>query len=47
MTPERSGERLIRIFPNRESSMRLPGALLMKHDEAWSTGKRYVDMTAD
>lgn len=26
--------------------MRLLGALLMEQDEAWSTGKRYLDMTA-
>jgi transposase-like protein len=42
----RRRERVIRIFPNRESAMRLLGALLMEHDEAWSTGKRYLDMTA-
>ena len=39
-------ERVIRIFPNRESAIRLLGALLMEQDEAWSTGKRYFDMTA-
>jgi putative transposase len=38
--------RLIRIFPNRQSSIRLLGALLMEQDEQWSTGKRYLDMTA-
>ncbi len=42
----RRRERVIRIFPNRESTMRLLGALLMEQDEQWSTGKRYVDMTA-
>lgn len=42
----RRRERVIRIFPNRESAMRLLGALLMEQDEAWSTGKRYLDMTA-
>lgn len=42
----RRRERVIRIFPNRESAIRLLGALLMEHDEQWSTGKRYVDMTA-
>jgi transposase-like protein len=39
-------ERVIRLFPNRESAQRLLGALLMEQDEAWSTGKRYFDMTA-
>jgi putative transposase len=39
-------KRVIRIFPNRESVMRLLGALLMEQDELWSTGKCYVDMTA-
>jgi transposase-like protein len=38
--------RVIRIFPNRESAMRLVGALLMEFDEQWGTGKKYFDMTA-
>jgi transposase-like protein len=42
----RRRERVIRIFPNRESAVRLLGALLMEQDEAWTTGKRYFDMTA-
>jgi len=42
----RRRERVIRIFPNRESVIRLLGALLMEQDEAWTTGKRYFDMTA-
>jgi hypothetical protein len=42
----RRRERVIRIFPNRESVLRLVGALLMEQDEAWITGKRYFDMTA-
>jgi transposase-like protein len=42
----RRRERVIRIFPNRESALRLLGALLMAQDEHWSTGKRYFDMTA-
>ncbi len=42
----RRRERVIRIFPNRASVVRLVGALLMEHDEQWSTGKRYLDMTA-
>ena len=42
----RRRERVIRIFPNRESVIRLLGALLMEQDEAWTTGKRSFDMTA-
>ncbi len=42
----RRRERVIRIFPNRESVMRLLGALLVEQDEQWTTGKRYLDMTA-
>ena len=42
----RRRERVIRIFPTRESVIRLLGALLMEQDEAWTTGKRYFDMTA-
>ena len=42
----RRRERVIRIFPNRESVLRLVGALLMEQDEGWTTGKRYFDMTA-
>jgi len=39
----RRRERVIRIFPNRESSLRLIGAFLLEYDEKWS-GKRYLDM---
>ena len=42
----RRRERVIRIFPNRASVLRLVGALLMEQDEAWTTGKRSFDMTA-
>jgi putative transposase len=42
----RRRERVIRIFPNRESAIRLLGALLLEQDEAWTTGHRYFDMTA-
>jgi transposase-like protein len=42
----RRRERVIRIFPNRASVIRLLGALLMEHDEAWTTGKHYFDMAA-
>lgn len=41
----RRRERVIRIFPNRESVIRLIGALLMELDDKWSTGKKYLDMT--
>jgi transposase-like protein len=37
-------ERVIRIFPNRESAIRLIGALLMEIDEKWASGRKYLDM---
>lgn len=40
----RRRERVIRIFPNRESAIRLIGALLMEIDEKWASGKKYLDM---
>ncbi|MBG9567112.1 transposase, partial [Brevibacillus agri] len=39
----RRRERVIRIFPNRESAIRLIGALLMEIDEKWASGKKYLD----
>ena len=42
----RRRERVIRIFPNRESAVRLMGALLLELDEQWSTGHRYLEMQA-
>lgn len=39
----RRRERVIRIFPNRESLLRLMGALLLDIHEGWQTGKRYLD----
>jgi len=42
----RRRERVIRIFPNRDSVIRLLGAFLLEQDEAWTTGHRYFDMTA-
>jgi putative transposase len=42
----RRRERVIRIFPNRESALRLLGALLMEQDEEWATGRRYLRMDA-
>jgi transposase-like protein len=42
----RRRERVIRIFPNRESALRLLGTLLLEQDEAWTTGHRYFDLTS-
>ena len=39
--------RVIRIFPHRESAIRLLGALLMEQDEVWSTGRRSFEMADD
>ncbi len=36
--------RVIRIFPNIESCLRMASALCQEQDEEWSTGKRYLDM---
>ena len=41
----RRRERVIRIFPNQESSIRLIGALLMEIDEKWISVKKYLDMS--
>ena len=41
----RRRERVIRIFPNEQSIIRLLGALLIEQHEKWSTGKKYFDMT--
>lgn len=41
----RRRERVIRIFPNRESAIRLIGALLMEFDEKWANGRKYLDMS--
>src|SRR5258707_249021 len=40
----RRRERVIRIFPNRETAIRLLGAVLMERHEQWTTGHRYFDM---
>lgn len=40
----RRRERVIRIFPNEASLIRLIGALLMEQDEKWTTGKKYLSM---
>jgi transposase-like protein len=42
----RRRERVIRIFPNRESAIRLLGAVLMERHEQWTTGHRYLDIAA-
>ena len=41
----RRRERVIRIFPNEASALRLMDALLAEKHETWSTGKKYFDMT--
>src|SRR5690606_19163263 len=41
----RRRQRVIRIFPNRESAIRLIGALLMEIDDKWISGKKYLDMS--
>jgi transposase-like protein len=40
----RRRERVIRIFPNEASALRLIGALLAEQHEVWSTGRRYFNM---
>jgi putative transposase len=40
----RRREKVIRIFPNKESAWRLVGALLAEKHEEWSTGRRYWKM---
>jgi len=40
----RRRERVIRIFPNRESAVRLIGALLLEIDNKWAGGRKYLDM---
>jgi transposase-like protein len=42
----RRRERVIRIFPNSQSAWRLIGALAAEQHEAWSTGRRYLNMEA-
>ena len=36
--------RVVGLFPNESSLLRLAGALLMETDEDWQTGKRYLNM---
>ncbi len=37
--------RVIRIFPNDESCLRLFGTMCMEQSEQWRTGYRYLDMS--
>lgn len=39
----RRRERVIRIFPNDDSALRLIGALLVEQNEVWQE-RRYLDM---
>ena len=41
----RRHERVIRIFNDEESALRLIGAVLVEIDESWTTGNKYLDMT--
>ena len=36
--------RVVRIFPNRGSCLRLVTALAVEQSEEWVTGRRYLDM---
>jgi putative transposase len=36
--------RVVRIFPNRQSCLRLVTALAVEMSEEWVTGRRYLDM---
>lgn len=40
----RRRERVIRIFPNTASALRMIGALLVEQHEKWISGKRYFNM---
>ena len=40
----RRRKRVIRIFPNEDSIIRLLGALLIEQHEKWITGEKYFDM---
>jgi transposase-like protein len=37
--------RVVRIFPNRESCLRLVTALAMEQSDAWISGRRYLDIS--
>jgi putative transposase len=36
--------RVVRIFPNRDSAIRLIGAVCMEQSDEWETGRRYLDV---
>lgn len=36
--------RVVRIFPNRDSALRLVTALCVEQSEEWETGRKYLDM---
>lgn len=40
----RRRERVIRIFPNEQSAIRMIGALLIEHNEKWLSGRKYLYM---
>jgi len=40
----RRREKVVRIFPDDGSVLRLIGSLLLEKDEEWSSGRRYLDM---
>lgn len=40
----RRRSRVIRIFPNEASCVRMMGSLCMEYSEEWFSGKRYLDM---
>lgn len=40
----RRREKVIRIFPNQDSVLRLMGTELMEQDEKWLSGRRYLKM---
>ncbi|MCY0898142.1 MAG: IS256 family transposase [Firmicutes bacterium] len=42
----RRRERVIRLCPNRDSAIRLLGALLLEQHEAWTTGPRYLNLAS-
>ena len=44
MNEIRRRDRVIRIYPNEASVIRLLGAVLMEQDEKWSSGRKYLDM---
>ena len=41
----RRRSRVIRIYPNAASCLRMSTALCQEYDEEWTTGKRYLDMS--